>query len=107
MERVIPILIVVTAVAAWQLFLYRSSGGRPWRPLWMAFSMTIAAALFVVAGAIGYTLDRHDRFVARTAWTGHVIWSEVLIGAAIGLLAVYFWRKGLAEASNAVRPGNT
>ena len=61
----------------------------------MAFSMTAASALYLVAGFIGYTLDRHDRFVARTAWAGSVIWSEVAVGTAIALVAVFFWRKGL------------
>ncbi len=95
MDRVIPILAFVALVAAWHLFLYRQSGGRTWNPLWMAFSATVAAVVFLVAGTIGYTLDRHDRFVAHTAWTGGVIWWEIGVGLGAALLAVYLWRKGL------------
>ena len=61
----------------------------------MAFSMTAASALYLVAGFIGYTLDRHDRFVAHSAWAGGVIWSQVVIGALLALVALYFWRRGL------------
>jgi hypothetical protein len=95
MDRLIPILTIVALVAAWNLFLYRQSRGRAWSPLWMAFSATAAAVIFLVAGTIGYTLDRHDRFVAHTAWAGGVIWWEIGAGLGTALLAAYFWRKGL------------
>jgi hypothetical protein len=95
MDRVIPILTFVALLAAWNLFLYRRSGGRAWNPLWMAFSATAAAVLFLVAGTIGYTLDRHDRFVAHTAWSGGVIWWEIGVGLGTALLAACLWRKGL------------
>ena len=39
------------------------------RPLFNALSLSAAAALFLVTGVIGYTLDKHARFVAGTAWT--------------------------------------
>src|SRR6185312_16789275 len=73
-DRVIPIVVIVAAVALWWWFLQVHSGGRARSPLWMAFSLTAASMLYLVAGFVGYTLDRHDRFVARTAWTGSVIW---------------------------------
>ncbi len=38
-------------------------------PIFNALSLTVVAALFLVTGLIGYTLDRHARFVAGTAWT--------------------------------------
>ena len=73
----VPVLTFVALLAAWNIFLYKRSGGRAWSPLWMAFSTTAAAVLFLVAGTIGYTLSRHDRFVADTAWAGGVIWWEI------------------------------
>ena len=95
MDRVIPILTIVALVAAWHFFVYGQSHGRARSPLWMAFSATATAVVFLLAGTIGYTLNRHDRFVAQTAWTGGVIWWEVGVGLGAALLAVYFWRKGL------------
>jgi hypothetical protein len=91
---VIPVLILVAFLAAWTWFLYKSSRGRMWSPLWMAFSATAAAALFIGAGAIGYTLSKRDRFVAGTAWSDSVIWWQIGVGLALLPLAVYLSRKG-------------
>ncbi len=95
MERAIPVLVIVALVVAWNVLVYKQSGGRMWNPLWLAFSITAVAIVYVVTGVIGYTLDRHDRFVAHTPWAGHVIWSEIVVGVLAGLVAVHFWRKGL------------
>jgi drug/metabolite transporter (DMT)-like permease len=95
MDRAIAVLLVLALVLGWNVLIYKQSGGRMWDPLWIAFSLTAFAVISVGAGAIGYTLDRHDRFVAHTAWAGHVIWSEIAVGCFAGLLALYFWRKGL------------
>jgi hypothetical protein len=95
MDRGLPVLLVLAFVVGWHWFFYRQSGGRTLSPLWIAFSSTAAAALYLIAGAIGYTLDRHDRFVAGTAWAGGVVWSEVGIGFVMALVAAFFWRKGL------------
>jgi hypothetical protein len=67
------------------------------RPIFNALSLTTVAALFLVSGAIGYTLDRHARFVAGTAWSGGVIWWQVAVGAACLAAAAWFWRRGLRE----------
>jgi hypothetical protein len=99
MDLVIPVLTIVAFLAAWHFWLYKRSGG--WNPLWMAFSATAAAVLFLITGVIGYTLSRHERFVAHAPWAGHVIWSQVLIGLLAGLVAVYFWRKGLQRMRRA------
>jgi hypothetical protein len=95
MDRVIAVLPVLAFVLGWHWFFYKQSDGRIWSPLWIAFSTTAAAALYLVAGTIGYTLDRHQRFIAHTAWTGGVIWSEIATGLGMALVAAYFWRKGL------------
>ena len=95
MEPVLPVVAVLALFAAWVVFLYKRSGGRVWSPLWMAFSTTTTAALFLVAGFLGYTLNRHTRFVDGTAWTGEVIWWQIGVGAVATAAAVFFWRKGL------------
>jgi hypothetical protein len=49
----------------------------------------------MATGFMGYTLSKHDRFVAGTAWTGSVIWWQVAAGVAFVPLAAYFWRRGV------------
>ena len=100
MDRAIPALVIVGIVVVWYVFINEQSKGRMWTPLWLAFSVTAMAILYVGAGATGYMLSRRDRFVAQTAWAGHVIWWEVAIGVVAGLVAILFWRKGL----QALRP---
>src|SRR5262245_19850757 len=85
---------VLAVIVGWNVFFYKQSGGRIWSPLWMAFGTTAAAALYLVAGTIGYILDRHDRFIAHTAWAGRVIWPEIATGL-LGVVGAYFWRRGL------------
>ena len=98
MERAIPILVVIIIGAGWQMFVYRLSGRRAWDPLWLAFSTTAAALVFVIAGAIGYALDPHDRFVTHTAWTRAIIWRQIAVGLAMAVVAGYCWRKSLRHA---------
>jgi hypothetical protein len=69
----------------------------------MAFSATAGAIIFVVAGLIGYTLNRHDRFVAGTPWADGVIWWQVLVGLALVPLAAFLWRIGLRSLGRAPR----
>ena len=97
MERAVIVLALLAFLAAWNLFLYKQSGRRAWSPLWMAFSATFAAILFIGAGSAGYTLDRFilDRFVTGTAWSDSVIWWQVWVGLAVLPVAAYLWRRGL------------
>jgi len=66
-------------------------------PIFNALSFTAASTLFVVSGLCGYTLSRHDRFVAGTPWSPTVIWWQVWMGLAIVPLAAWFWRAGLRD----------
>ena len=95
MDQLVAVLVIVALLVTWELFLYKSSGGRNRSPLWLAFSTTAAAALFLVAGAIGYTLSKHARFFDGTSWSDGVIWWQVGVGLALLPLAAYFWRRGL------------
>jgi hypothetical protein len=99
MERLIPFLLVLALVGGWYLFLYKSSNGRLWSPLWMAFTTTASAAVLIVAGAIGYTLDRRAQFFAGTAWSDSVIWWQVGVGLAMLPLAAYSFRKAGSKTS--------
>ena len=65
------------------------------RPLFNALSLTAAAVLFLTTGIMGYTLSRHDRFVAGTPWSESVIWWQVGVGVVLVPLAAYLWRRGL------------
>ena len=66
-------------------------------PIFNALSFTAASALFVVSGVCGYTLSRHDRFVAGTPWSTSVIWTQVVVGVALLAPAAWFWRRGLRD----------
>ena len=102
MEQFVPLLIVVTFVVAWAWFLRQRSGSRAWSPLWLAFSATALAALFLGAGTIGYILSKRDRFVAGTSWSETVLWWEVGVGIALIPVAIYLWRRGLRSISLAL-----
>src|SRR4051812_5164858 len=95
MASVVVVGIAFAVVAAWHAFISAQSGGRSRSPLWMAFNCTAAAALFLLAGLSGYTLSRHDRFLANTAWAGQVIWWQVAVGFVSAVAAWLFWRQGL------------
>ena len=69
-------------------------------PIFNALSLTAASVLFVVTGGIGYTLSKHDRFVAGTPWSPTVIWWQVGVGIALLPLAAYFWRRGIRSLAN-------
>lgn len=99
MEQFVSLLIVVAFVAAWAWFQQQRSGGRAWSPLWLAFSATALAALFLGGGTIGYMLSRRARFIAGTSWSETVLWWEVGVGVALIPVAVYFWRRGLRSLS--------
>ena|SRR5688572_29613747 len=94
MDQLVAVLVIVALLVTWELFRYKSSRDRN-RSLWLAFNTTAAAVLFLVAGAIGYTLSKHARFVDGTPWSGSVIWWQVGVGLALVPLAAFFWRKGL------------
>lgn len=95
MDRILAVAAVVAFVAAWNVFWYRKSGSRLWSPLWMAFSATTTAFLFLVSGSVGYSLSKHGRFVEQTPWTGGVIWWQVAVGISAAAMALVLWRKGL------------
>ena len=97
MNQLIAVLTIVAFVSGSCYLQYRVSRGRMWSPLWLAFSASAAAMLFGVTGLIGYTLNKHDRFVDGTAWAGRVIWSQVVAGIVAAIVAAYFWRKGTRQ----------
>ena len=66
-------------------------------PLWLGFSTTAASALFLVAGLIGFNLDRRARFFAGTPWTNRVIWWEVAVGVVLVPIAIYLLRLGARD----------
>jgi len=93
MEPIVAVLGILTVVGAGVWFQYRLSRGRMWSPLWLAFSATATSILFMVAGAIGYQLDRHARFIAPHQPFSGVIWWEVGVGLAVAVLAAIMWRR--------------
>jgi hypothetical protein len=98
MERILAIqalAALLACVAAWHWVMYRRSRGRTWSPLWGAFTATAVAMLFLVAGTLGYRLRGGVPFTIAGAWSGTVVWSEIWVGVAVALIAIYLWRRGL------------
>ena len=87
---------LVVLAAVWHYVSYRHFRHSP---LWIAFSATSAAILFIWAGLAGYQLSKHSRFVAGTAWSETVIWWEVGVGLVAAALAAVCWRRGLKSIS--------
>ena len=94
MDRLILVGVVVVVVG-WHWFINVQSGGRARSPLWGAFTATAVAILFIVAGAVGYKLTHGIPFTHGLEWTGRVLWSEIAVGVAAGVAAIFFWRAGL------------
>jgi len=66
---VMPFLIVVASLAAFQWWIYRLGGRRMQSPLWYAFNTTAAAALFLISGSLGYTLQKGLPLFAAARWS--------------------------------------
>jgi hypothetical protein len=97
MEWLLPEVVLVALLVAWHQFLYKSSRGRMWNPLWMAFSATAAAVFFLASGASGYIIASRGRWLDSSAWTGHTIWWEVAVGIALIAVAGYFWWRASSD----------
>ena len=98
--------VIVVLIAWWWRFHFWSNtpgARRSQSPLWLGFSTTAASALFLVAGIIGFELDKHRRFVTGTAWTNGVIWWEVVVGLVLAPLAIYFLRRGVSDIERSLR----
>ena len=96
MDRLI-LLAVPVVVIGWHWFIRQKTGGRRRSPLWGAFTATFVAVLFTVAGMMGYEINHGVPFTIASDWTGQVLWSEIALGAAVGLAALYLWRVGLRQ----------
>lgn len=68
-----------------------------WSPPWLAFMTTALSVVFLIAGSIGYFLDKRERFFAGSAWSETVIWWQVGVGIVLVPIAAYFWRRGAAD----------
>lgn len=104
MDSLVAVLVIASVVGGWWYVQYRVLGRRIWSPLWLAFSTTAAAVVFAVSGAIGYRLNKHERFVDG-AWAGRVVWSQVAMGVVAGLIAAYFLVEGQSAADSRPRLG--
>jgi hypothetical protein len=68
----------------------------------MALGLTFLGLLFAVPALFGCDLHKSaDSFVACAPWSETVLWSRVLIGAAILLVAGFAWRLAVASIDGA------
>ena len=65
------------------------------RPVPLACSATAVALLLIVAGASGFTMNRHDAFVAGTRWAEGPIWWQVAVGVALLGVSAWLWRRAM------------
>ena len=103
MEPLIAVLAMTALLAGGTWFQYRLSKGRMWHPLWLAFSTTSAAILFVVAGGVGYQLERRNALLAANRWAGEVIWWQVGLGAIFAAIAIVAWRIAIRHTDRELR----
>jgi hypothetical protein len=73
------------------------------RALRAGFTTCFAATLLVVAGLIGFNLDRHSSFVHGGPWSDDVIWWEVLTGLVLAPIAILLLRRGMRDLHEEVR----
>src|SRR6476620_530802 len=66
-------------------------------PFQWAFSFTAAAALFIVAGSIGYSFDRQVGHYWGH-WTQAPVLSEIALGVACAIVAAVSWRRALRSS---------
>ena len=64
-------------------------------PFHNALTLTLFGGLFVVLGLIGCRLRKSPWSIVACRWSDTVWWQEVWGGAAMLLLATYFWKKAL------------
>ena len=67
------------------------------RPVPLVCSATAFGLMLLVSGLSGYTLSRHEAFVAGTRWSNGPIWTQVAIGVALLAVSVWLWRRAMAS----------
>ena len=65
------------------------------RPVPLACTATLFAVVFLATGVSGYTMSRHDAFVAGTRWSDGPIWWQVAVGAALLAASLWLWRRAI------------
>jgi peptidoglycan/LPS O-acetylase OafA/YrhL len=92
-----PFVIVVASLAALQCWINRVRGPRAQSPQWYAFTTTVAAALFLISGSVGYKLQKGPPLVSDARWADGVIWPQVWVGLAWAVVAVFCWRRAMGD----------
>ena len=74
----------------------------------MALGLTFLGLLFAVPALFGCDLHKStDTFVACAPWSETVLWSRVLIGASILLVAGFAWRLAVTSIAGAASQRDT
>jgi hypothetical protein len=59
----------------------------------LVVSAAITGAFFLLAGLVGYDVNRHAAFRRGTSWTGAPIAWEIVLGVSLLVVAVVVWRR--------------
>ena len=73
-----------------------------WSPLHGAFTFTLFASVFLIAGSLGYEIKRSGG-VPYLRWTGGVAWEQILWGIGSAVVAAVFWAVSLRPAKSVDR----
>jgi hypothetical protein len=74
-------------------------------PQSVAFSTTLAAALFIISGSIGFGLQKGPALFSPVRWSDSVIWSQVALGIPFLIAAIFSWRRALRDADRRLGRG--
>lgn len=85
---VVGIIIILVAALFWHSRVVPSQG-----PQALAFSTTFGAALLLITGVIGYSLQGGTALPSSARWSGAVIWPQVIVGAAFLIAAMFVGRE--------------
>jgi hypothetical protein len=89
---------LIALVLAWSLRFHgwwRRDRRRRRSALWGGFSTSLMSLSLLITGVLGIDVTRRGFLIRESAWTGSVIWFQVMAGLALLPLAGYLLRRGV------------
>jgi hypothetical protein len=96
-------VVAVLAMSSYYHGWWGRDGQRRRSALWGGFSATFGSLLFIVTGLLGVDVNTRNFLIRESAWTGSVIWPQVLVGLALIPIAAYLLRRGIRNIQRRVQ----